>query len=390
MRRVFYFAPISTDRINAIYGRDFLSGAATNKVLGVCAALRAGGVMPVTVSGLIPAGRGGLFRAVVMHRTRRVAFAKVWSLGRGLIKRLTGSFGYLLFTLRAVRREDRVLLYNFFPEYVLSALYLRLRGRPAILDIEDAPRADEAGLRGLGNRLSFAVLMRLCATRVVTVSHHLGRELRLPEYLPVYGIAEPLADGGTAAERFAGERVTVLFGGSISHETGLDLYADAIRIIARSDPDLPARFIVTGLYPRETLEALRAEIEGRSRIEIDLRSGLSAAEYRAVAGRADIGLSLKLPEGSMGQTTFPSKVIEYAALGMLLVATPVSDVPAIFADGAAIVLKGSDPAELAARLADAIRDRAGSAATARRGTLAVAAAMSAPAVGRKLVDFLYG
>lgn len=389
MRRVFYFAPIATDEINARYGTPFVPGASTNKVLGVCAALREAGVAAVAVSGLVPARGRDLMRCAALHRQHGVPYVRAWSLGRAGVKRLTASLGYLAFALRTVRRQDRVLLYNFFPDYIPAALALRLIGRPAILDIEDAPPADEPGARGHMNRISLRILRRLCAPRVVTVSHHLGRQLGLADYLPVHGIARPAGDVASPTARFEPERVAILFGGSIAPETGLDLFAAALRILARRDPDLPARFVVTGHYPADALEALKHEIEQASRITLELHAGLSTAAYRALLDEVAIGLSLKLPESSLGQTTFPSKVIEYAAAGLLLVATPVSDIPTIFADGAAVILPDTRPETLADRLASAIRDRAQAVTIAARGQAAIGRAMSPAAVGPRLAGFLF-
>ncbi len=52
--KVYYFAPISTDKINAMFGANIMAGAASNKVLGLADALMTQGVKPVLVSTIIP------------------------------------------------------------------------------------------------------------------------------------------------------------------------------------------------------------------------------------------------------------------------------------------------------------------------------------------------
>jgi len=52
-------------------------------------------------------------------------------------------------------------------------------------------------------------------------------------------------------------------------------------------------------------------------------------------------LCLKVPGTGIGDTTFPSKVVEIVANGLLLITMPVSDVPNIFKEDSAIILEDS-------------------------------------------------
>jgi hypothetical protein len=70
---------------------------------------------------------------------------------------------------------------------------------------------------------------------------------------------------------------------------------------------------------------------------------------------ADVGLSLKMPGSNLVATTFPSKVVELASHGLLVLTTDVSDVGVLFNDDTAVVLRDATPGELASKIAGIAR-----------------------------------
>ena len=131
-----------------------------------------------------------------------------------------------------------------------------------------------------------------------------------------------------------------------------------------------------------------ASVSAASRFRFTVLAGISAERYRAIARRMDIGLALKLSWHSYAQTTFPSKVIELAAMGMLVCTTSISDIPDIFEGESAILLSAETPVELAAALREAATDRTRSAARARNGRARVLERFSRARVGAELGAFL--
>lgn len=388
MQRIFYFAPISSDRIDRRHGVQHDAGAARNKVLGVCSALRRAGSFPVVVTAFAPAPISDAFRGAELFRERGICFAKVFCLGAGVRRRIVAGLTLLAFSMSAIRSRDSVIFYNHFPEYFLSAFYLRIIGRPGFMDIEDAPRPDRRGPKDVLERAFFAIMMRLCAEKNLIVSKNLADSLGLQQFLPVYGVSSYF-DNATAAEaKFADETVKVLYGGAVLPETGLNLFCAAVRILASGGEKLPIHFYVTGHFEEAPMRAFENEMNGLGGVDISVLSHLSMAEYRKLAKEMDVGLCLKLPSSSMGQTTFPSKVVEIAALGMLLCSTRVSDVPYIFSESDAILLKSEDPAELAAAIKHAALDRGESAEKAKRGQKLVFEKFSSDRVGVQIMEFL--
>ena len=387
-KRVFYFASITTDSLNQRAGTTLIISPATNKVIAVCRALNAAGVKAVIVSSYIPTAMRSRWRFRQIFRQRGVAFVQLFTLGSTYLNRLVSMLSYAIYAAAAVRPADKVLLYNYFLEYIPAAFVLWLCDNRAIIDIEDAPRKDDRSMRGLVNRLSFAVLSRLCASRCVTVSQTIGPMCGFRESLPIYGVSSYFRM--LSAARTRRETLALLFGGAITQETGLDIFLACVFHLADEFSTLSVEFHITGRYDRSLFEKLKGEIEKRSSIRLFLWGALSSADYNSLLNSMDVGLCLKLPEHSIGQTTFPSKVIEYSSFGMLVCSTPVSDVPFIFDDTTAVILTPPTGEELANTIVMISQNREHYEEIASEGQRMTIERFSSVAVGRAARDFIFG
>lgn len=384
--RIFYVSPVASEDLNRRFQQRHYVGPADAKVFGVCRALRSTGASAVVVSTAIDRRLDGPWSEAL--RTQSVPFIRVAAVGRAGIRRIIAAFTLLLFAIRTVRPGDRVLLYNFFPEYLFLALYLKARGRPAMLDIEDGPTASQKGARGVMTRVSYNWIRPLTVKRCVVASLSLASKLGLSEVLPIYGVARQVSREPTI--RFTQPRLGVLFGGAIMPETGLELFADAVRLLAERSPECAIDFHISGHFDREIFLSLKAEVEAASSLRVLVHGALTADEYGSLTRSLDVGLCLKLPSHEMGQTTFPSKVVEIASLGLLLCTTPVSDVPELFDESTAALLQGETPAELADLLSDIEKHREKWAQRAGNGQAKAQQLFAPHAVAARLESFLHG
>jgi hypothetical protein len=159
--RQFFFAPIVLPRYNRRNGQQFLVGAASHKVSGMAAGVRSQATRSIIVSSpIVTASRGPRYFGGFTCHDQRLACAYLPAISVRGLNRVFAAFAYLSFVMRHATREDRVVLYNYFPEYVLAVAFLRARfGRGSVvMDLEDGPRADERTARGYVNRLSLRVL----------------------------------------------------------------------------------------------------------------------------------------------------------------------------------------------------------------------------------------
>lgn len=380
--RIFYIAP-------AYLGLDADLGipAVRNKVLGVCSALHAAGALPVVLA-ISPIGSRVGNDFVGRHRAGGTVAYQLRGWGRAGIRRLVSMAVLAWGGARLIRRDDTVLFYNFFPEYLLLAAWRAAIGRRCVIDIEDAPRPDENGARGMMNRWAFRALRLLCAQRHVVASRKLVEYVGLDNVLPVYGVASWFQNvAPDAAPRFSGERVNVLLGGAIQMNTGLAVFVEALRILSLDPARGYFRFFVTGHFQEDAKHMLQHLLE-ETDIDLAIFQDLTNIDYAALLSRIDVGLCLKLESNEVGKSTFPSKVIEIAARGLLLCSTPVSDVPTLFSNDTAVILPSEKPEDLVAALLAINLDRAGYAAIAERGRRMILDTQSAGQVGERLLNFL--
>ena len=113
------------------------------------------------------------------------------------------------------------------------------------------------------------------------------------------------------------------------------------------------------------------------------------AAYRDIVARCTLGLALKPRSGPLANTTFPSKVVELASAGMLVLSTDISDVRAVLGEGA-LYLERDDPNELIALLKRVVEDRSEARRLAGLATRAVWDRCSPDAAGRAVAAFLFG
>ena len=339
------------------------------------------GVQPIVV-GIAPSGlpRQGI------GRLRRILFVETATLGRGPLRRANAVFGQAITGLRLLRRGDRVILYNYFPEYLLLALLLKLRGTPATLDIEDGPAETSWPMNRLLNRLLYRLTLPLVAPGKLIVAHSLAERLGIDPHLAVYGV-QPVNPTARPA-RFSGKRVRINFGGTLTPATGLDLFRATLQWLADHAPATPLHFLVTGRMPEGDLDSLRPILDATSGLRLDILHDLDLPRYKALLASCDVGLSLRMPSSEMAQTTFPSKVIEIAGDGLLLLTTCVSDVTKVFDDTEAVLLHDTSPDGLGRALIAITEDRAAAIERAGRGMARVAGSFSPEAVGSSIVAFL--
>lgn len=350
--RVYYVGMITTDAYGRAVGERTYSGAAARKMVLVARAMRSVGLRAFIVS-LPFVGTGAKHSAFgpILNTNGGVPTVFTATLRSTWLRKLVGPFYLADFFLRHARRGDTLIFYNHALEYIPTLLMLRLRGLTFVQDIEDAPTEDEAGLRGLLNRASFAITLRLTRARKMVVADHVARGLGLRDYVTIRGVASQETDASSSqdtrkwTELRSGGDLKLHFGGSLMADTGVDLYCQAIELLARSKKELAfcVAFKVTGTGDLYKIRDLQARVGDNARVSVELLPELSKADYLALIGACHGSLSLKRPGSAMSNTTFPSKVIEITAAGLALVSTRLGDVPEIFVDDTAFFLSDYRP-----------------------------------------------
>lgn len=364
------------------------SPAATHKVLQVSSALGASGCRVIVLS----LGRGRQRGSWQFHRAnvRRVSgnvivFAPY--LDAPLLTHVVSMLSLVPLVWRMCRnRTDSIALlaYNRLAYYLPALELANIMGYRMFLDLEDGDVSTMLGFKGglisaVGRRIN-----RLCKHGALLAASSLATQYPGTRTLCCYGVA----DSESMPRDWSG-RVRVLLGGSLERNTGVGLFVDAIRLMRQSNDARLAglEFFVTGqgtMAPE--LEKLAQE---NAFPKVNFLRRVTRTEYRELLEKSNVGLCLKLASSEIGHTTFPSKVIEIATSGMLLLTTNVSDVPVLLANDEAMYLPDERPESLANALLWILENRDQSEDMALRGTARVFSKCSKGAVGRDLKKFLF-
>ena len=291
---------------------------------------------------------------------------------------------YLAFAgLAAVRltREHRRQRYQLVqvatvPDFLaFSAFPLKLSGVPLLLDLhEDMPeffrdRFAHPLLRPLRPLVSGSSrAAAAAATELITV-HEPLRQLSIargvaPEKIHVVmNSADTRLFDPTRYPRrpfMEDGELRLVHHSNLQRIYGLDVAVEALALI---DPDeLPHRLDVYGDGPfRAQIEAAIARTDTAARVHLNGRVPMD--DLPALLAGSDIGLVPSRPEPYL-QYSLSTKLLEYAAMGVPIIASDLATFRAHFSDEAIRFVRGGDPAALAA----AIRGlAAGPTATARLG-----------------------
>jgi glycosyltransferase involved in cell wall biosynthesis len=198
----------------------------------------------------------------------------------------------------------------------------------------------------------------------------------------VYGTAAP-ADSQAEWSR---PPIRFLLGGTVAPETGAPLLVEAIRIL-RKTPEIASRmqFEITG--KGSSVETFELLADGSDPVVI-VHGRTTAAEYRRIVASSHVGLALKPNSGALADTTFPSKVLEIASNGCLLLSTDISDVRHLFGD-AAVYLAQDDPEVLAGLCRWIVTHPEEASAMARRASSVVAERCSPASVGQHMRELFF-
>lgn len=361
------------------------SPAASNKVFGISRALASAKARVVVLS----MGRGrqdGSGRRYSARLKRSAGIPVIYAafLNIPFLTHIVSSFSLMFCLWRIIRKRRAVLIaYNRFPYYLPTLLLARAAGIPCYLDLEDGFMREKPGIF---NKILVHIFQILCPHGALLACSALGGQVNQSRKMVCYGIASP----SSVIHDWEQEKIKILFGGTLCRDTGCRLFMDAVYILMEHYPRCAEkiRFTITG--KGEMAEEIARFAAGPEGDIVEFLDVVSTNHYRRVVNTSHAGLCLKLVSSGFHTTTFPSKVIELAAAGLLLISTRVSDVPLIFPENSAMFLPDETPRALAEAIVKVERNRANMQNRASRGMDAVDHCCSARRVGSELKAFLNG
>ena len=264
------------------------------------------------------------------------------------------------------RRRYRLVQVATLPDFLaFAAAPLKLSGVPLLLDLhEDMPeffrdRFAHPAVRPLGPAvIAAARASAAIADELITV-HEPLRQLSIARGVDPDRISVVMNTADTDLfDPARHPRRPFMEDGELRliHHSNLQrIYGGGVLIeaVVSLDDALPARLDIYGDGPhRAELEAMVARTGSADRVR--LNGPVPIDELPALIAGADVGVVPSLPEPYM-QFSLSTKLLEYAAMGIPIVASDLATFRAHFTDGAIRFVPGGDPAALA----DALRSVAG-------------------------------
>ena len=265
---------------------------------------------------------------------------------RKIISELISLFSlpYILFRLRRYRGGKSVIFWNRTSAYIPALFISLLLGFSRFLDLEDGDLQDSSWTFGrLYILLKRELYNRLCSSGSIISCKVLSSSLGRIDHLCYYGVSENISDSKTFDFN---NRIVFLLGGTVSVDTGALTLFNAIKLLRELNQSWVERidFVITG--KGDCIHLFEQFGNAGNVPSVKVMGRLNDMEYNNVLASAYVGLALKQVNGPLASTTFPSKVIEMASAGLLIITTDISDVRAVFGDCGAVYLSDDEPESL--------------------------------------------
>ena len=365
------------------------SPAESRKVLMMCRALSLVGVKPVIIS----LGRGKAcgsfnFFSSIFRRVNGIPILYLPFSHFYFLSECISLFASLGFIYRFRKQQPKaILFYNRRAIYLPALMVSWFLGYRTILDLEDG----EIGANGDENKKIFSLFIRKLFDYFINrgallacnaLSSYTKIRPVLSYYVTTFIENNP--------NRFRSNQLFFLMGGTISFDTGAELLINTIRIIRSNNFQWADQIVFEVTGKGDGIEALKLLSLEAGHPKLIVHGRTTDKEYRQILAKSDVGLALKLNSGSLADTTFPSKVIEFASSGLLILTTDISDVRQVVGDQGAYYLTCDDPQELVNIIERVVMDRVTACEYAIRGMNNVLNLCERKASGKSIADFIFG
>lgn len=268
-----------------------------------------------------------------------------------------------------------VQVHNLPDFLVFCAVVPKLRGVPVILDLHDLMPEFFAARFGSGRLRPLERLIRWqerlsCrfADHVITVSEH-WRQALLDRGVPaercsvVMNVADERVFHPAPPSGSNGAGFRLIYHGTVTERYGLDLALEAVAMLRDEIPDIRLTIRGRGEH-RPALLRLRRRLGLEEHVDLDDRF-VPETELAGIIASADLAV-VPYRNDVFTDGIIPTKLMEYAALGLPCVAARTSAIEAHFGDAMVELFEPGDARDLARRIRELYRSPERRAELARR------------------------
>lgn len=270
----------------------------------------------------------------------------------------------VLFTVRLLalylRYHYQVIHVHNMPDYlVLSALIPRAIGARVILDIHDpmpefyASRYLQAHSKGtvrllrLQERISVNIAHAVITANTRFQANLVSRGIPASKVTVINNVPDPAVFDRTLYRngRQGDHPFTLIYAGTIAPRYGLDVAIGALPHLVGGIPGIKL-VLIGGAQPQYLSELRRLAEKLGVAGSVQFRPPISVDQVPQQMAQADIGIYPALPDLHMEIAT-PSKVVEYAVMGLPIVASRLKVLSQLFGDKAIAFFEPGNPEQLA-------------------------------------------
>ena len=363
------------------------SPAATNKVFSIMRAFKRAGGYPFILS----LGRGGQNGSCNFYRpvTKNIYDIPVYYCAFFQAPFFTHIVSAVSVSAQILRMHlkgelNAVLVYNRSLHFIPALCLIKIFGVRCYLDLEDGFNLQNPNwvqlLFGKSKRFLFDLL---CSSGAMVATSGLGADFKKCSPLVCHGVADNVF---ISPKDWGNSFIKIIFSGTLLEEVGCQLLLEAIKQLPVRHPDSISsiKILVTG---KGSWGKKFQEFSTQSNGLLTFGGLYSNMNYQKILREAHVGLSLRLSRFKMANTTFPSKIIEYANYGLLVVTTSSDDILNLF-DKGALYLKSETPEALADLLASIPQRRDELSSVAKLGQSQVLNVCSPEIVGQSIRDLM--
>lgn len=250
----------------------------------------------------------------------------------------------MLFRMRGLSATTSVIFWNRTSAYMPALLTSYLLGFSRVLDLEDGDlpvtRWSLKELYITSKRLFYNIF---CSYGAIIACKELASTLGSKPHFCYYGVTENVFEPKLFD---SSSKIIFLMCGTVSYDTGALTLFHAIKLLKDLDEPWANRleFVITG--KGDCIQPFVELMNSNRAPSVRVTGRLNDNEYNDILSSAHVGLALKQVTGPLATTTFPSKVIEMASAGLLVLTTDISDVRSVFGNDGAIYLSDDNPKSL--------------------------------------------
>lgn len=298
-----------------------------------------------------------------------------------------------LFVVRAAamqvaERYDVVHVHNMPDLLILAALLPRLLGARVILDIHDpmpefymskyraGPTAPVVRLMRLQERLACAVAHAVITSNAAFRDNLVSRGIPARKIAVVTNVPDGRVFARHAHPRGGGRvdgRFTLIYPGTIAPRYGLEVAIRALPSLVSRIPGL--ELVILGGQTAHAADLAHLADALGVRSHLRLEPAVSLHEVPGRIAQADLGIYPALPDPHMS-IAIPSKVLEFAMMGVPVVASRLPALERLFPDTAIRYVEPADADALARAVLDLYEHPEAAAAMVREADRAFVAARS--------------